>query len=405
MTEVASPPPLEQAVGISAYKSRTPGLGGRIKCAPEDFVVEEVTPDGVVLEVGVDSPGREEPAEYTVFTLEKKNWDTMRAVKEVAKRAGGSGKRFSYAGTKDKRAVSTQRVSAWSVPVEKLRKLRIKDIELRSFGYSDSPVELGALSGNRFTVTVRGIDSSASEVSERIKKISGELADGFPNYYGLQRFGITRPITHLVGEKIVFGDFEGAVLTYLSEVYPGEEEVSLSARKKLRDEGDFPEALKYYPKNLGFELALLNHLVERPGDYVGALSRLPKNLQLMFVHAYQSYIFNRALGEYLVSGSHVERLPLVGFETSPDSVTEKILKEEGVSPADFRIKGAPELGSSGTLRECFEFAEGFELLRVFEDGSNPGSRAAAFRFTLQPGVYATMFLREFLKNEYWVLDF
>lgn len=402
MTDYIKPPVLEAAVGLSVYKSSASGVGGRIKQQPQDFVVEEVTPEGVILEVGVDNPGGQAPADYTVFTLEKTNWDTMRAVKEISNRVHESGKRFSFAGTKDKKAVSTQRVSAWRVPAERFEKIQIRDINLRSFGYSDSPIALGDLSSNRFTITVRAIELSERETREGVDAVRAELSDGFPNYYGLQRFGITRPITHLVGKKIIAGDFEGAVLTYLCEVFEGEEEESLSARKRLRDNGDFKEALKFFPRNLGYELALINHLVERPGDYAGAIRRLPKGLRLMFVHAYQSFVFNRALSVYLSEGREVERLPLVGFQTTPDSVTESILANEGVSPADFKIKAVPELTSRGTLRECFEFAEGFEVLGVSDDELNEGARKTTLRFTLNSGVYATVFLREFMKNRWWL---
>jgi tRNA pseudouridine13 synthase len=405
MGEGVVPPELERFCGLSAYKSSVAGVGGRLKSLPQDFVVEEITPEGVVLEVGGCVERSKALADYTVFTLEKTNWDTLRAVGEMAKRVGETRKRFSFAGTKDKKAVSTQAVSAYRVPAERLLGVRIKDIFLRDFGYSDYPVELGCLSGNRFTVVVRGVRFFEGDARSRIESVWAQLSDGFPNYFGLQRFGVRRPITHIVGRKIVFGDFEGAVMTYLCDVFEGEEEASFLARKRLRDEGDFREALKYFPSHLGYELALLNSLVERPGDYAGALQRLPRELQLMFVHAYQSFIFNRSLSEYILSGRFVERLPLVGFETVPDSVTQVVLDAEGVSPADFRVKGVPRLGSRGSLRECFDFARNFELVGVSEDELNGGSCSLVLRFSLSAGSYATVFLREFMKNEYWAQDF
>jgi len=397
------PPKLEDSVGLSAYKTSLAGVGGRLKQQPEDFVVEEVTADGVVLGVGGGGVSRSQAlADYTVFTLEKNNWDTMRAVKEISKRVGVSRKRFSFAGTKDKKAVSTQRVSAYRVPVEKLEKVSIRDMELRDFGFSDHPVELGDLSGNRFTITVRGINLDKNCLSENLAALTSELSDGFPNFFGLQRFGITRPITHLVGKKIVLGDIEGAVLTYLCGVFEGEEEESFSARKRLRDEGNFKEALGFYPKHLGYELSLINHLVEKPGDFEGAIRRLPKGLQLMFVHAYQSSIFNRALSDYLISDKYVERLPLIGYETTPDSITKNILEYEGISPKDFRLRSLSELSSKGTLRECFEYSDGFKIVSTGLDELNDENFKTVLRFKLNPGVYATVFLREFLKNEYWL---
>ena len=87
--------------------------------------------------------------------------------------------------------------------------------------------------------------------------------------------------------------------------------------RRLAREGDHKEALRYYPKRLGYEQALLNRLVERPGDFGGALKALPQRLGWMFVHAYQSYLFNKALSRCLREGWTVERLPLVGLLRLP----------------------------------------------------------------------------------------
>ncbi|MBU4407032.1 MAG: tRNA pseudouridine(13) synthase TruD, partial [Candidatus Altiarchaeota archaeon] len=148
--EKINPPELEQEIGLLCYKSRTDGIGGKIKQLPEDFIVEEITEDGAVLEavgygdvpeVAVEIPcssGENPPAgEFLHFTLQKNNWDTMRAMKEISKRLGVSRNRLSFAGTKDKRAVTVQRASAWNIKEEDLEKVNIKDIQLREFSYSN----------------------------------------------------------------------------------------------------------------------------------------------------------------------------------------------------------------------------------------------------------------------------
>ena len=146
--EKINPPELEQEIGLLCYKSRTDGIGGKIKQLPEDFIVEEITEDGRVLEaVGdgdvpeaaaeIPKPDSENPpaspnaGEFIHFTLQKNNWDTMRAMKEISKRLAVSRNRLSFAGTKDKRAVTVQQASAWNVKEEDLEKVNIKDIQLR----------------------------------------------------------------------------------------------------------------------------------------------------------------------------------------------------------------------------------------------------------------------------------
>jgi len=392
MSSEITPPELEHDLGLLAYKTNAEGVGGRIKQAPEDFVVEEITPDGVVVSVEGGSPGDETPGEFTHFTLVKTNWDTMRAVKEVSRRVGVSQRRFSFAGTKDRRAVSAQRVSVWGVGVGELGRVKVKDLVLKDFGYGDEPVELGGLWGNRFTITVRDVEVSGSELKSKVSGLVDGLKSGFPNFFGLQRFGIVRPITHLVGKRILKGDLEGAVRTYLCETFEGVEEEEKRVREELARTWDVKRALKDFPKRLGYEKAMLNHLLENPGDYPGALRCLPVNLQIMFVHAYQAYVFNRALSAYVGRGVSVERLPLVGFESEPDDESLHVLDEEGIVLKNFKIAALPKLSSRGGVRDCFKEIKDFEVV---------GWGPLTLRFNLPAGCYATVVLREFLKNEWW----
>ena len=214
------PPPADVYVGMEEYVSSSPGIGGFIKGEAGDFVVREVTPEGVVLDLESDFPGDMSPGDYTHFTLVKENWETNRAVKEIAQRLGVSRSRFAFAGTKDKLARTAQRMSVYRVPVDRLRSVRLKGLVLKDFSYSDESLGLGSLRGNRFTVRVRGVCAGAAE---RIKSVLSELEVGFPNYYGHQRFGEVRPITHEVGLHLLRGDFEAAVMTYLSRSFGGED--------------------------------------------------------------------------------------------------------------------------------------------------------------------------------------
>ncbi|MDD5111851.1 MAG: tRNA pseudouridine(13) synthase TruD [Candidatus Altiarchaeota archaeon] len=397
------PPALENDIGIGCYKTDTEGIGGRIKQKPEEFIVEEVTPEGIVLEIGknaITTPaGRLGP--YLHCTLEKRNWDTMRAVKEIAGRLGISQKRVGYAGTKDKRALTTQRISVYGKTIEDVSAVYLADITLRDFEYEDDGIGLGSLGGNRFTIVVRGIMLDEGTARGRIEAVSNGIASGVPNFFGVQRFGTTRPITHLVGREMVKGNIEGAVMIYLTMAFDEENSEASACRKELAETRDIKAALKNFPRNMGYELAMLNHLAARPGDYAGAIMALPLGLGKMFVHAYQSYVFNRSLSRYIEAGLAVERLPLVGFESILDEYTAMILDEENVTPAEFRIRGMRDYSSKGDIRDCYEPVEGFKLIEIRPDEAAGEGNAAVLRFTLRPGAYATTLLREFMKNEYW----
>ncbi len=400
------PPPLECAIGIECYRSERDGVGGQIKTLPEDFVVEEVSPQGIVLEVNKPVIENNAPGgSYTHFTLQKKNWETMRALKELSERLRVSRERFGYAGTKDKRALTTQRVSVRDVPIESLVKVRVRDIVLKDFCYSNDEIVLGQLAGNRFTLTIRGIDLKPEEAKDSVEQVAEELEGLFPNYYGLQRFGVVRPITHLVGKAILKGDFKKAVFTYIAEVFDGEEEESKRARKLLHDTGDVKEALRVFPKHLGYETAMLNYLAVNPEDYVGAIRTLPRSLQWMFVHAYQAYVFNRALSRYTRDGRKVYALPLAGCKSVLDDVTKETLMEDGITQEDFTIRKMPELSSDGELRDCLKCFSDFKVLDASADEVIDGKTKMTLRFSLDKGSYATILVREFMKNQYWRQDF
>ncbi len=420
MSEI-KPPDLERFIGIEVYKSKTDGIGGRIKQIPEDFIVEEINPEGKILEVGKfeDLASEQISGEYTHFTLQKRNWDNILAIKEISKRLGISYKRFGFAGTKDKRALTTQRVSVWNVSEENLKKVNISDITIGNFGYMDDGVNLGDLWGNRFTITIRNLELEREILEERIKAIIQELASGVPNFFGVQRFGTTRPITHLVGKEILKGKFENAVIIYLAKGFEEESKETREAREFIGKTHDFKEGLKIFPKYLSYELAIMNHLVKKPTDFVGALRKLPKKLRWMFVHAYQGFIFNKALSEYISQGIIVEKLPLVGYETGIDEITKEILDDEKITMEDFKISAMPELSSKGIYRDCFAEARDFntklkesrsydfalqnhiKIMDIMDDELNPEKKKIILQFSLSKGNYATTVIREFMKNKYW----
>jgi len=387
---------------MEVYLSKTAGIGGMIKKLPQDFIVEEILSDMTILEAEKDlGLVLGEKKEYLHFTLDKYNWDTMRALKVLSNKLHVGKKRFGFAGTKDKRALTTQRVSVWNTDAEKLKNVYVKDIILRDPVYSDERINLGMLWGNRFTMTIRDLDLPADAVEERIGAIITELGGKVPNFFGLQRFGTVRPTTHLVGKAILDRNFEDAVMIYLAAVYPGEEEASMEARKFLAETRDFKEAMKRFPKHLGYEIAMLNHLAVTPTDFIGALRELPKKLRWMFVHAYQAYLFNLALSEYLRNGIRVESLPLVGYSITLDDVTARLFVGTGLTQEAFRVNEMPELSSEGLMRECFVEIVKPKVVKVDEDDLHPGTRKAVVSFSLSKGSYATAVLRELMKNEYW----
>jgi len=117
---------------------------GYIKDSSEDFIVKE---QGI-------KKTREEKGKYSYFTLIKNNWTTMQALNRIAKYCHVSWKRFNFAGTKDKNAITHQLVCVKGVGEETLRKIKIKDIKIEDIFQSNELLRIGELEGNNFTVRI-----------------------------------------------------------------------------------------------------------------------------------------------------------------------------------------------------------------------------------------------------------
>ncbi|MEM3486494.1 MAG: tRNA pseudouridine(13) synthase TruD, partial [Candidatus Methanomethyliaceae archaeon] len=161
------------------YFSKKPGIGGKIKATPEDFIVEEITTDGSVLSIDKIFSRKDEEGSFTHFILQKRSWTTEGALRRIGDALGVGKKRFSYAGSKDKNAFTTQLVSAYKVAKEDLLSLKLKDIKILGAWYAKDKVHLGELLGNRFTIRV--VDVKEKEPSKKIKKIANEIKMHFPN--------------------------------------------------------------------------------------------------------------------------------------------------------------------------------------------------------------------------------
>src|SRR4030042_5743917 len=183
-----SPFPLELLLGMKYYASDAAGIGGKLRAFPSDFIVEEIS---LPEKGGSGGP-------FLICTLTKTNSQLQHAIKEIAKRLGISHRRIGWAGTKDRNAITRQRISLYNVTAEQVAGLRLKDITLEPVGQVNEALSLGDLLGNRFEILIR--DCDPAELETRVREISATVSQAVPNYFGLQRFGATRPVTHLVGE-------------------------------------------------------------------------------------------------------------------------------------------------------------------------------------------------------------
>jgi len=362
-----------------------------VEFTPDSFFVEEITSDGITLELG-KTYSFEKPAPerdfFTHFVLQKREWNTVQALGAIARNLHVKPSRFDFAGTKDRQATTTQLCSVFALPPERLLQARVKDVQINGAWKADAKVRLGNLLGNRFTIKT---DKPVNAIPS------------FPNYFGEQRFGSGRKNTAKIGKLILQGDYENAVRSYLCDS-EGEENIdAVRARETLLGENDFAAAAAYFPHHLKYELSMLRSLSKEPTNYIAAIRALPRSLQLMFVHAVQSDLFNKRIDLHLpptstcgkdahdfpsvaVEGADFALGNIIGYSNAISEDERILLESEGLAQDSFKLKAMPELSAKGTLRLLEAPIMNFENA----DGG--------FRFSLPKGCYATVAVK-YILNE------
>ncbi len=273
--------------------------------------------------------------EYLHFNLYKENKDTMEVVGFLGSKLNCGAKGFGFAGTKDRRACTVQRVCVKRQLAQRIQSFNkiLFNAAVGDFEYRHNDLKLGDLMGNEFTITLRDCHFQSEEgldFAQRCKLahdvVSKAISDfsekGFINYYGLQRFGSFAASTDAIGRKMLQDDLKGAVedlLAYSDTALAAANNTSSSTIQVSQDDrnrahalhiwktkGSGTEALDFLPRKFTAERNIIQHLssrnsksgrYDRKTDWQGALMTIPRTLRLMYVHAYQSLVWNSVAGK------------------------------------------------------------------------------------------------------------
>src|SRR5919107_4814995 len=287
-----SVPRIDQLAGIGCYCTDFQSIGGLIKKDNEGFRVSEIIDQSIFENVSLVQNSSHR---YPLYILEKQGVDSRHALLEIRNDLGLA---LRVMGMKDAKARTKQYASSTQVHnIPEQRVSRTKHTLLILKGFTTRPIGRGSLRGNDFLITI--YDPKSSEVSGlkiEIEKVA--------NFYGLQRFGSERLVTHLVGREIVKRNFKKAAELLLSYTTEYDSEKSREIRNKSLDPKNYPIILKHLPRGMDIEYQLMNAFINGK-EPVSALRSISINIRRLFIHAYQAYIFNRCLSNAIINGENI----------------------------------------------------------------------------------------------------
>ncbi|XP_058584737.1 pseudouridylate synthase 7 homolog isoform X3 [Neofelis nebulosa] len=191
---------------------------------------------------------------YCHFVLYKENKDTMDAINVLSKYLRVKPNIFSYMGTKDKRAITVQEIAV------------LKNIT--------------------------GTDEQVQQAMNSLKEI------GFINYYGMQRFGTTAVPTYQVGRAILQNSWTEVMDLILKPRSGAEKGYLVKCREEWAKTKDPAAALRKLPVKRCVEGQLLRGLSKYGmKNIVSAFGIIPRNNRLMYIHSYQSYVWNNMVSK------------------------------------------------------------------------------------------------------------
>ncbi|MFB5630277.1 MAG: tRNA pseudouridine(13) synthase TruD [Nitrosopumilaceae archaeon] len=387
-------PTIDSEIGITVYSTDFQGCGGKIRTNPEDFQVFEVLSKKATNSISTQG-------NYAIYKLKKSRIDTNHALSNIFNKYGI---RLKSLGLKDASAVTEQFVCS-EQRTKSLDTISEKKYSLVKIGFVNKPLSKKDMIGNRFQIKIIDITSALEEFDEYEKIL---------NFYGYQRFGSKRPVTHLIGKALLQKDYDKAVdllLTFTSK-YDSNENSKL--REKLQDKSKYAKLIDEIPYQMDLERIVIREIIKNDNSK-NAIRAIPLAIRRLYVQAYQSFLFNLTLsaafndGEDLFSPQHgdvcydkdgiigkysnisTQRLsvPVIGYsyykKTRFHYQISKILELEELSPKDFFQKDMQEISNEGGFRNS--------SIKCDDVKTNQN----IISFTLSRGSFATIVLREIMK--------
>jgi tRNA pseudouridine13 synthase len=364
--------------------------------------------------------------EHVYAEFQKIGMTTFDAIDRIARVLHVHPRDIGYAGMKDARAITRQIFSIPGTTEQAVMGLKIPNLEPLWAARHGNKLRLGHLAGNRFAVKVR--DVNPTDVVKLQPLIDILRTRGLPNYFGEQRFG-RRGDNHLLGAALLRDDNDTVLRLLLGSPNPDIDDSNSMGARKSFDRGNFEHAMKLFPRNSGMERRILHRLI-KTGNPRTAVRAVDEKLRRLWISALQSELFNQVVARriatidtlidgdlawkhengacFTVESAATEQPRAATFEISPTGpllgyrmtlpagaaleIEQQVFADYQLAPEDFRVEG--RLRVKGARRPLRVQPKDIELAAGVDDhGSH-----ITFAFTLPPGSFATVFLRECMKT-------
>jgi tRNA pseudouridine13 synthase len=381
----------------------------KLKRLPEDFQVEELsefTP--------ADS------GEFALYRLTKRGLGTPEAISAVVERWKLPRIQFSFGGLKDRHAVTTQYLTIHHGP---RRGLRQTNLDLEYLGRSQRAFGPADFRGNRFRIVMRSM--IPAEIMAAEAALTEIERDGLPNYFDDQRFGSLGDSGEFVARAWIAGDWERAVWLAIADANPLDRPRDRAEKSWLREHwGDWSACSARIGRMPRADV--FRHLQNRPGDFRGALARIRPDQRNLYLAAFQSFLWNRLLSDFIVEtcrpeqiiavdvkmgelpffGSlddatrrklHLTELPLPSSRIRLDEgavrqLVERSLGELGLAMRKIRVKYPRDSFFSKGWRPATFRVSGMTH-DTADDELYPGRQKMTLAFELARGSYATILIK------------
>lgn len=396
--------------GLSIHQAATGHPVMKLKQRPADFVVEELTNL---------TPGSQ--GAFAFYRLEKSGWTTPDALLALRRRWKIDAHHVSFAGLKDRHALTIQYLTIFRGP---RRDLRLHDILVRYLGQVTEPCESRHLRANQFRITLRDLTPAAAT---GVRVALGDVSrDGLPNYFDDQRFGSVHGHGEFMARQLVLGRFEDALRIALTAPYEYDRAQQKREKQTLRTHwGDWAACRERLPH--GHVRELIEYLQDRPDDFRGAIARLRPELRGLYLAAYQSFLWNRMLAQWLERHCRPDQLIYLSLRLGPvpfprnldeapraelatlllplpsarlhlaaedprGPLIQSVLAEDGLELRQLRVKGVREMFFSKGERAAHVTPEHLDDT-VTDDELNRGRQKLTLVFELPRGAYATLLVK------------